>query len=830
MRNLRLAFRTLSRTPFVTGIAVLSLALGIGANAAIFSLFEQMMLRSLPVHEPDLLVNLTSPGPKQGTTSCSMAGDCSAAFSYPMFRDLEAVRAGLSGLAAHRSFKANISLRDHTTPGTGMFVSGSYFPVLGLRPALGRLLGPADDETIGGHPVAVLSHAYWETQLGSDPSVIGETVTVNGQPLTIVGVAPRGFEGTTMWVRPIVFVPITMRGVLQPWFKGFDDRTNYWVYVFGRLASGATLEQASTAINAVYRPIIAEVETPLQRGMSAPMLEAFRARTVTLETGSRGQSIVHHQARAPLILLFAVTGIVLLIACANIANLLLARGAARNKEMAVRLSLGASRRLLMAQLLTESLLLAALGGAASLLVAQWTLAFVASMFPPGPAAAVEVALRPGAILFTAVVALGTGLLFGIYPALHGVRTDLVRTVLANADQHTGARGATQFRNSLATAQIALAVALLASAGLFLGSLVNLVRADLGMRVDHLVTFTISPELNGYAPDRQRNLYERVEEELAAIPGVTSVAASFVPLFAGSSWGSTIAVEGFERVPGADDQSYYNMVGPGFFQTLGVPLITGREFTPADIEGAPKVAIVNEAFARKFGLGADAVGKWMAIGGTTTLDIQIVGLVRDTKYDSVRADERPIFYLPYRQGRNVGQLAFYIRTSGDPTQLLRTIPGLMRRLDPDLPVESLKTLEQQIRESVFQDRTIGLLSTAAAALATLLAAIGLYGVLAYSVAQRTREFGVRMALGADGRRLRAMVLRQVATLVAIGAAIGLPAALGIGRAAGSLLFGLTGHDPVIMVTATAVIALVAMVAGLVPAVRASRVDPVQALRG
>ena len=711
-----------------------------------------------------------------------------------------------------------------------MYVSGSYFPVLGLRPALGRLLGPADDETIGGHPVAVLSHAFWETRMGADPGVIGETITVNGQPLTIVGVAPRGFEGTTLFVRPDVFVPITMRGVLQPRFAGFDDRLSHWVYVFGRLAPGVTIGQATAAINAVFRPIIDDVEAPLQRGMSDQMLAAFRARTVTVEPGWRGQSIVQHQARTPLILLLTVTGIVLLIACANIANLLLARGAGRSMEMAVRLSLGASRRQLMAQLLTESCVLAALGGAASLLVAQWTLAFIASQFPPEPAAAIDVTLSTQATLFTAAVALGTGLLFGIYPALHATRTELVSTIRANAGQLTGARGAARFRNGLVAAQIALAMALLGSAGLFLGSLVNVFRADLGMRIDDLVMFTISPELNGYGPERRQILFERVEEELAAIPGVASVAASFVPLFNGDTWGSNVAVEGFERIPGVDDQSNYNLVGPGFFRALGIPLIAGREFTAADIDGAPKVAIVNEAFARKFGLGDDVVGKWMALGGATDLDIQIVGLARDTKYSGVREGEPPIFYLPYRQDRGVGMMTFYVRTAGDPSPVLRAIPELMRRLDPDLPVENLKTMEQQVRENVFQDRTIGLLSAAAAALATLLAAVGLYGVLAYSVAQRTREFGVRMALGADGRRIRTMVLRQVAALFAVGGAIGLVAALGIGRAAGSLLFGLEGHDPAVMAGAAGLLAVVATVAAFAPAIRASRVDPVRALRG
>lgn len=689
MHNLRLALRTLGRTPFVTGVAVLSLALGIGANTAIFSLFEQILLRPLPVHEPERLVSLASPGPKAGT-SCNLAGNCAAVFSYPMFRDLEAAPNGLAGLAAHRSTGVNIALRGQTTPGTAMFVSGSYFPVLGLRPAVGRLLGPADDETRGGHPVAVLSHAFWENRLGADPSVVGTTINVNGQPLTVVGVAPRGFEGTTLWVRADVFVPLTMFWTLLPSYTGYDNRLYHWLYLFGRLAPGTTTEQASTALNAVYRPILHDVEAPLQRGWSEQMLEAFRARTITLEPGWRGQSIVHDMARAPLVLLLVVMGIVLLIACANIANLLLARGAGRSMEMAVRLSLGASRRHLLAQLLTESCVLAALGGASSLLVAQWTLEFVASLFPPVLTGAVDVAIRPRTLIFTAAVALGTGVLFGLYPALHATRTELVAAIRANAAQLAGARGATRFRNALVTAQIALAMTLLGSAGLFLGSLVNVFRADLGMRIENLVAFTISPARNGYDAQKGMNLYARVEEELAALPGVTAVAASGLALLNGDTWGTAVSVEGFERVPGVDDGSQYNAVGAGFFRTLGIPLLAGREFTDADAAGAPRVAVVNEAFARKFGLGDDPVGRWMALGEATGLDIQIVGLARNTKYGGVRDEEPPIVYVPYRQRSGLGTMTFYVRTAGDPAPVLRAIPDVMRRLDPDLPVEELKT--------------------------------------------------------------------------------------------------------------------------------------------
>jgi predicted permease len=829
MRNLRLAFRTLSRTPFVTAVAILSLALGIGANAAIFSLFDQMLLRAVPAWQPDRLVNLGAPGPKPGSQSCNVAGDCDAVFSYPMFRDLEGAQTGLAGIAAHRTFGANLAVQGQTLNAEGALVSGSYFPVLGLQPALGRLLGPADDETVGGHYVAVLSHGYWVSQLGGRPDVLDETIVVNGHPMTIVGVAPRGFEGTTLGAQPRVFVPISMRAQVNPGFDGFENRRNYWVYLFGRLAPGTTIEQAAASLNAVYRPIVTEVEAPLQEGISEQGMARFLAREVTLEPGRRGQSGLHAEVRTPLVLLFAITGFVLLIACANIANLLLARGAGRRTEMAVRLSLGASRRQVLAQLLTEACVLALLGGVASLLVAHWTLALIGSILPAEAASVLQLRLQPSVVLFAAGLAIATGLLFGMFPALHSTRSDLVTSIRAGAGQLTGTRAASRFRTSLVTAQIALSTALLVSAGLFVRSLVNVSRVELGLRTENVVTFAVSPELSGYDPARSHLFFRRVEEELAAVPGVTGVAASMVPLLSGNNWASNVSVQGFERTPDTNANASLNQVGPGFFRMLGVPLLAGREFGEPDAAGASKVAIVNEAFAERFGLGRDAVGRFMATGHTETLDMEIVGLVANAKYSEVKDAAPPQFFTPYRQNEQIGFLTFYVRTAGDPAQAMRAVPRVIAGLDPNLPVENLKTLPQQVRENIFLDRIITILSAAFAALATLLAAVGLYGVLAYTVAQRTREIGVRMALGADAARVRALVLRQVGWMVLAGTALGLAAALALGRAAGSLLFGLQGNDPLVIGAAVVTLALVALAAGWLPARRASRIDPMRALR-
>ena len=828
--HLKLAFRRLFKTPFVTAVAVISLALGIGANAAIFSLFDQTLLRALPVQEPGRLVNLSAPSPKPGSQSCGQAGECDDVFSYPMFKDLERAQTVLTGIAAHVGFGANLSYQGQTRSGSGLLVSGSYFPVLGLPPAIGRLLDYNDDRNIGGHFVAVLSHSYWTTRLGGNPAVLNQPIVVNGQSMTIVGVAPRGFNGTTLGQDPDLFVPVTMRQLMVPGWKVFDDRRSYWAYLFGRLKPGVSIEQARTSLNGVYRPIINDVEAPLQKGMSDQTMAKFKAKPLVVQEGRRGQSSMHREARTPLTLLLSVTGIVLLIACANIANLLLARAAGRATEMAVRLSIGASRGQLLAQLLTESCVLAVMGGVAGLVVARWTLATIGSLLPPDVTRSLSLELSGSMLLFAAALSLGTGLLFGLFPALHSTRPDLVTTLKAQAGQPSGARAAARFRTVLVTSQIALSMALLISAGLSVRSLMKVSRVDLGLKIDNVVTFGVSPELSGYDSARSRAFFIRAEEELATIPGVTGVASSLVPLLAGNNWGSSVSVEGFQKGPDTDAGARYNEVSPGYFRTLGIPLMSGREFTPADAGDAPKVAIVNEAFTKKFGLGRDAVGKRMSNGQSDTkLDTEIIGVVQDAKYSEVKQKVPPLFFRPYRQNKDVGSLAFYVRTASDTDRTLRAVPDVMARLDPNLPLEQLKTLPQQARENVSLDRMISTLSASFALLATMLAAVGLYGVLAYTVAQRTREIGLRMALGASARDVRTMVLRQVALMVLVGGVIGIAAAIAMGISAESLLFELKGYDPSVIAISAVVLTVVALGAGFIPAERASRIDPMRALR-
>jgi predicted permease len=549
---------------------------------------------------------------------------------------------------------------------------------------------------------------------------------------------------------------------------------------------------------------------------------------VTFADGRKGQSSTIKSSKTPLTLLFAVTGIVLLIACANIANLLLARAANRAMEMAVRLSLGATRRQLVAQVLTESVVLAVLGGVVSVFVAHWTLAGISTLLPPDSGMPMHFALSVPVIAFTAALSIGTGVLFGLVPALQSTRSELVTELRNNSGKLSGGRGAARFRSTLVTTQIALSMALLICAGLFIKSLQNIARVDLGIRIDNVVTFGVSPARSGYDSTRAVALYGRIEEALGAIPGVTGLTASSIQLLSGSNWGEGVSVEGFKKDPDTDAGSRYNAVGPNFFHVLGIPLLSGRDFTAGDYDGAMKVAIVNEAFAKKFNLGTNAVGKHMSMG-SDSLDITIVGLAKDSKYSQVKAKVPPVFVRPYRQSGRLNGINFYVRTALAPQQILRAIPSAMKAIDPNLPLEELKLLPQQVQENVFMDRMISTLSVSFAILATLLAAVGLYGVLAYSVAQRTREIGVRMALGANSGAVRVMVLRQVGVMTLVGGAVGMGGALALGRTAKSLLYQLEGFDPAVMVVAAVVLAAVAFAAGFVPALRASRVDPMAALR-
>lgn len=830
LSDVRFAFRTLAKTPVLTTVAVLSLALGIGANTAMFSLFDQILLKPLPVDQPELLVNFKDAGPKSGSQSSNDSGGPAYIFSYPMLRDLEKQTDVFAAVAGHRSFGANVAFRGQTSIGSGVMVSGAYFRSLAMQPETGALISEQDDRAPGASPVVVLSYDYWNRKLGGQKDAIGQTMTVNGQALTVIGVANRNFKGTVLGSEPDFFVPISMRQALTPGWKGFDNRMEYWVYLSARLKPGISREQAQNAVNVTYQGIIQNVEAELQKGGSKNYMSRFREKKLTLENGAHGHGSVRREGRAPLTLLLGITGFVLLIACANIANLLLARAANRSREISIRLSIGASRSQLIRQLLTESLLLALLGGIGGLLVARWTIYLLLSMMPPEGSGFISESLDGVAMLFAAGVSIFTGFLFGIFPALHSTRPDLASTLKDQAGQVSATGAAARFRKTLVTAQISLSLLLLISAGFFLKSLVNISRVDLGIRTENIITFSVSPELSGYSFERSRAFFEKLEDALAAIPGVQSAAGSLVPLISGNNWGTNVSVDGFVTGPDTDTHTMINEISPGFFSTMGIRMLAGRDFTRADHMQSGKVAIINETFARKFNLRVDdAVGKKMQRGSGQKNDIEIIGVVQDTKYSEVKDPVPPLHYTPYRQDPKFGSSTFYVRTALDPNQIMPLIRRAVTELDPQLPIDNLRTMEQQVRQNVFVDRMITTMASAFAVLATLLAAVGLYGVLAYSVSRRTREFGIRLALGAGTGTVRNMVLREVAIMTAIGSAIGVPAAIGLSRFFESLLYGLKGSDAVVISGAIVLLALVSLAAGYVPAMRATRIDPMVALR-
>ena len=837
MNQLKLAMRQLRLRRGLSTVVILMLALGIGSTTAMFSLYHQVLVRPLPVPEPERLVNLAAPGPKPGGGVRDLGlGNREAQFTYPMFRDLQNAPSGFVGLAAHVDFLANLSFDDRPTSGRGWFVSGSYFDVLNLRPALGRLIGAGDDARVGESAVTVLSYEFWQRGFGGDPNVVGKTLSVNGQGLEIVGVAPAGFRGTNMQVRADVFVPLTMAPIVNSGLSGaqaFESRSAYWLYLFARLAPGVTLDRAAAELNVVYSGILREIEAPRlspQQVQQLPegTLDRFLERQIAFSRGDQGQSNLPTTAGRPLTLLLGVTVLVLLIVCVNVANLLLARGAARAGEMATRASLGASRGWLVRQLLTESFVLIAIGGLASLGVAALIVRLITALLPVALTTGLAPELSSTAMLLAAGVSLMTVVVFGLAPAWRVSDANPALAMKVHAARSGGGRAAMRFRGALTTAQIAFSMLLLVLAGLFTKSLMNVARLDLGIDVDSIVSFSVSPRLNAYTPDRLADFYDRLEDALAAQPGVVSVGSSGIPLLGDFALPNAFSVEGFEPAPGANMTAPIGMVGADFFAAIGVPLRAGRVFTDQDTTTAPQVVVVNETFARRFRV--TDVGQRLGPTGATNYPYEIVGIVADSKHVSVKGETEPVVYLSrYAVAGGIQAMFYYLRASVAPEALLATIPRVVAEIDPEVPVTNLKTMVTTVQESVYIDRLLSMLSVGFAVLATLLAGIGLYGVLAYNVTQRTRELGLRLALGARPGQVRSMVLMQVGVMAAIGAAVGLVAALALGRVAESVLFGLSGRDPLVLTAATTVLAVVVLAGSWLPARRASKIAPTVALR-
>ncbi|HYL76839.1 MAG TPA: ABC transporter permease [Bryobacteraceae bacterium] len=827
MRRMRFALRSLAKAPLLSLVVVLSLGLGIGVNTAIFSLLHQVVLSALPIPHPEQLVLLTAPGEfKNGRTSDNDSGGRDYIFNWRTFRELEK-HTEAAAVAGFRTFNSNIAFSRQTISGSMMLVSGRYFSIVGARPFAGRVIAPEDDIPGGGNPIAVLGYRYWRDKLGGDTAVLNQTIKVNGQPFTIAGIAPPDFNGTTVGAEPSVYLPMSFKPHLTEGWDGTERLTDYWVYLLARLQPGVTAQQAEAALNGPYRTIVEEMASTIS--MPIERSTRFRQQKLSLKDGSHGNSGFRDDYRSALKILFLATGLVLLIAMANAANLLLARSAERRKELAIRAALGASRVELIAQFLTEALLMACAGGLAGLAIAGATLKLLIASWSGGAQDSfAATGLNWPVLWFSLGVTLATGLLFGLYPAWDATRSSLSTTLGDESAKASSSRGGVRLRKTLVSLQVTISIVLLVPTGLFLKSLVNLLRVDLGIRTANVIGFRITPQSNGYTPAQSRAVFERAEVELAAIPGVRSAVGSSVPLIGSSNWGTSFSIEGAPADAGRPN-SKYNEVGPEFFSKAGIPLIAGREIRESDTATAPKIVVVNEAFVRQFFEGRNPIGHRIGFGRNGGLDTEIVGVVKDSHYSGVRQPPPPLFFRPWRQDDRLGSISFYLRSDLPAKQIIPQIRRVLSSIDSNVPIEDLRTLEEQVHYNIRSDELIMRLAAAFAVLATSLAMLGLYGVMAHGVARRTREIGIRMALGAAPRRIRAMVMRELVWILGFGLGLGIPAAVASTRLIESRLFGVHGKDPAIVGSVALLLALTAAAAAYWPARRASCVDPLDALR-
>jgi predicted permease len=823
MIDFRYALRTLLKAPAFTIVVVLTLPLGIGANTAIFSLTDQVLLRMLPVKAPEQLVVLDGPGAFRGRTFNN------GTLSYPMYRDIRDRNTVFAGVIARFPAALTLLANGQAERVNGELVTGNYFDVLGVRAHIGRTLTPDDDRTPGGHPVAVLSHNFWMRRFAGDPTVLNRTVSLNGLPMTIVGVAPAGFFGIVVGEEPDVMVPVMMKAQMTPTWDDLQSRTSRWLTVMARLKPDVSAVQAEAAMNVVYRQIN-EQELQQLSGVSQLFRDRFLAKHLFLRPGEKGRSDLRQQFTTPILVLMGMVGVVLLIACANVANLLLARGAARQKEVAIRLALGASRGKIVRQRLVESVVLSGAGALIGLAFAWWTGTLLLKMLPSDGGGQTLSAVPDARVAaFAIAAALVTAVLFGLAPALSSTRPALTTTLKDESGSVVGGTGHARFRKGLVVAQVGLSVLLLAGAGLFARSLYNLKTLNPGFQADQLLGFSLNPSLIGYSRERSIQLFQQLQEQIGQLPDVRSATASVIPLMTNSDWSSTIKVEGYKPKEGEDMNPLVNAVGPGFFDTLGQRLLAGRDFTVKDGAGAPRVAIVNETLATYFFGSENPIGRHIGWGRDKTPDIEIVGVARNAKMSTLRQEPRRVVYTPYMQEPEIGQMTFYARARGDAASIGLSVRQIAQRVDPGLPIFDMKTMATVVEESLFLERMVAALSVAFGGLATLLAAIGLYGVMSYTVARRTREIGIRMALGAERGSVMWLVLKEVALMVGIGVAVGLPLAVALSRVVQSQLFDLSAHDPIALTAAAALLAVVALTAGYIPARRATRVDPMLALR-
>jgi predicted permease len=825
--DIRLAIRGLLRSPLFSIVAILSLGLGIGANAAIFTLIDQILLRKLPVKNPEELVMLYQEGPHSGSNMGLRA------HSYPIYREYQKRAEPLSEVIARRLIATSVSIDNTTERLDAEIVSGNYFTMLGVKPAVGRVFSSQeDDQVYQGHPVVVLGYDYWMRRFNGDHGVVGKKILVNNYPMTIAGVSAAGFAGLDPARAPQIRVPIQMKPVLVPewaWVHMDDERTR-WVQVFARLKPGYTIESAQAPLQTLFTQIRAhEMTLPGAKDWSPFLRERFMTGRLRLERADIGYSGLRNEFSTSLLVLMCMVGLVLLIACANVANLLIARGIMRQREIAVRLSLGASRRQLVRQLLVESLVLSLCGGVLGVLLSVVLTRALLALVPSDTNPLLIDATPDLRILaFTFGLALATGIIFGLLPAIRASRPDPWTTLKDTVGALAGTGGSLYVRKGLVAAQVALSFLLLFGAGLFVRSLQNLQTTETGVALDNLVMFQVSPALSGYDEQRTVNFYERLLERLRSAPGVRSAGLAAVPILAGNEWDSTMSVEGHQAKDGEDMQAFMNGLSPGYFATMQIPFLEGRDFRPLDAQEETAVAIVNRRFAEHFFKGQSAVGKRLGRGSGpgTKLSIEIIGVVADSLYEGPREGVRRQVFIP-KWGN--GGATIYVRTQNASDTAYGVLRNEVKQVDASMPIYELKTVEGQLDETLLNDRLIALLSAGFGLLATVLASIGLYGVMAFVVARRRKELGLRLALGAEPGKVLWLVMKEVLILLSLGLAVGIPTAIGLGRYVSSQLYGIEPNDPWIAGSTVALLALVSAAAGMIPARRASRIDPILALR-
>lgn len=834
LTDFHLAVRALRRAPLFTLLTAISLALGIGANTTIFTLLDQVVLRKLPVDRPDELVQLRISGSFSGNSW----GD-GTEISYPMYVEFRDNNSVFSGMFARFGWPMHVGTTRGIERVNGELVSGTYFPTLGVSAAAGRLMTPDDDRVPGGHQVAVLSHDYWKTRFGSSPAVIGQKLTLNSHPFTVIGVAAEGFTGIDVGSATQVFVPMMMKAQMTPGWNYLDDRRGRFARVFARLKPGVTAVAAETSLATSFkRQRAEELRAPGFSNASDYSRRAFQRATLQVVPAPRGHSGTRNDLTEPLWTLMAIVAGVLLIAGANVAGLLLARGVARQREMAIRLALGGSRYRVIRQLVVESLVLALVGAALGLLLATWGTSLLLGLFVDAESAvSVNASLDARVLTFNFAVAIASGIVFGLLPAWQTTKPDLAPALKQQAGSVVGG-GPVRLRKAIVVLQVAASLLLLIGAGLFVRSLGNLLAQDPGFKVENLMAFSVEPSLNGYDSDKTKRFAITLIERLSTTTGVAAAGVSVIPILNGGSWNSTMTLEGRSTRPGEPVVSFNNIVLPGYFAAMGIPLLRGRDFTEHDAHWGPevegrtfRVAIANRTFVERYLAGADAIGRHVGFGGepSTPVPIQIVGVVGASKYVGLRDEAEPQLFFPILETDAPRSFAFYVRTQQAPSTMFETVRRTMRDLDPDLPIFQMATMEERVRRSVTTERMIAGLSAVLGGLASLLAVVGLYGVMAYTVTRRTREIGIRMALGARAAGVTWLFIREAAVLVGLGFLLAVPAAWALGRYVQSLLYGLEPADPLTAAAAMFALATIAAAGAMIPARRAAGINPLKALR-